>query len=64
MRKHRKSAVTHKHTHTHKISVNMIEKSHSRICNPKHEANETRRMLIETMRVSIETTARQASVFG
>ena len=41
-----------------------VRESHSRICNPKHGANETRRVLIETRRVPIETTARQASVFG
>ena len=41
-----------------------VRESHSRICNPKHGANETRRVLIETRRVPIEATARQASVFG
>ena len=41
-----------------------VRESHSRICNPKHGANETRRVLIETRRVPIEATTRQASVFG
>ena len=50
-----------------------VRESHSRICNPKHGANETRRVLIETRRVLIETrrvpieataSHRQPSVFG
>ena len=35
-----------------------VRESHSRICNPKHGANETRRVLIETRPVPIEATAR------